>query len=276
MILLDFHAGSHGHFLEYVINAWLFNGPRLKEIFTNLGASHLIRQDNEYMAKKVVTANHYTEYSLPHATPTKIIRIGINNDWANWIYQINALARGGNISMGKKLQHLPGSIRANPNTLRQAFYARLNMLDGYQDIKIPWPKPLPGTNWLWQDVLSFDFPMESLFDLKELHTELHRLAGFLETTFVPDSELDNLLTDFLNKNQGWQYYTKSKQLVQDALTGKQNIKFNSDEVLQAFINSVLTKSFGLVGGTLFEDNVYPVDTDQLCNTVNYHLRNINQ
>jgi len=273
MILLDFDAGSHGHFLEYVINTWVFKGPRLKEVFTNIGASHLTRRDDEYMAKKVVTANHYSEYTISQETPHKVIRITINQDWANWIYQINILARGGNISLGKKLPNIPASIRANPNTLRQAFYAKFNMLDGYSDIKMPWPKPLPGTNWLWQDVPSFGFPMESLFDLTEFYNKLYQLADFLETTFVPDQELSNLLTEFLDKNQGWQYYIKSKQLVHSALTGGQPVKFDSDEILQAFINSIITKSTKMTDGKLFKDNEYPTDTNELWNAIDHYLKN---
>jgi hypothetical protein len=32
-IYLDFFSGSHGHFLEYVINTWLFKGPCVDNIF---------------------------------------------------------------------------------------------------------------------------------------------------------------------------------------------------------------------------------------------------
>ena len=41
MIWIDFHGSTHGHFLEYVINAWIMGMPRESQsVFTNTGACH--------------------------------------------------------------------------------------------------------------------------------------------------------------------------------------------------------------------------------------------
>ena len=90
-IYLDFFSGSHGHFLEYVINTWLFKGPRVNNIFNALGASHRIRSNSKYMVDRVVTAKHYSEFNINNDIPDQVIRISISHDYAKWIYQINII-----------------------------------------------------------------------------------------------------------------------------------------------------------------------------------------
>jgi hypothetical protein len=262
MIYLDFFSGSHGHFLEYVINTWLFKGPRVQHIFTNQGACHGIRNDQIYMQNRLVQSAHYSEFGRKLKNPTKLIRISINQNWTNWIYQINVVARAGDIPLEKKITQVPESIRSIPSEFRNNWYAKFNSAsNGY---------PLPG-NWVSPDIPVFNFPMESLFDTVSFYTELHKLAAFLKTTFVPDQELSVLLDEFLNQNQGWQYYTKSKQLVTAAFAIKK-IDFTSNEILQALINSMLSAAVGVFDGELFDNNDYPTNTLEIAELIAHHLQ----
>jgi hypothetical protein len=262
MIYLDFFSGSHGHFLEYVINTWLFKGPRVQNIFTNQGACHGIRNDRAYMQHRVVQSAHYSEFGIELKNPSKLVRISINQNWTNWIYQINVVARAGDIPLEKKITQVPESVRSVASEFRNDWYAKFNLINnGYNR---------PG-NWTRPDIPAFDFSMESLFDPVCFYTELYRLAAFLETTFVPDQELSTLLEEFLNQNQGWQYYTKSKQLATAAFAGKK-IEFTSDEILQALINSVLSSAVGVFDGELFDSNSYPSDTQELSKLITHHLQ----
>jgi hypothetical protein len=266
MIYLDFFSGSHGHFLEYVINTWLFKGPRVQNIFTSEGACHGIRSDRAYMQHRIIESAHYTEFGIKLKTPSKLIRISINQNWANWIYQINVVCRAGDIPLEKKITQVPESVRSVSREFRNDWYAKFNLIsNGYNR---------PG-NWVRNDIPAFDFPMESLFDPVEFYTQLRHLAKFLGATFVPDQQLSMLLDEFLNQNQGWQYYTKSKQLVTAAFAGKK-IEFVSDEILQALINSVLSSAVGMFDGKLFDSNHYPTDTQKLSELIAQHLQTFDQ
>jgi hypothetical protein len=117
--------------------------------------------------------------------------------------------------------------------------------------------------------------MESLFDPVNFYTELYKLAAFLGTTFVPDQELSMLLDEFLNRNQGWQYYTKSKQLAAAAFAGKK-IEFASDEILQSMINSILSSTVGVFDGKLFNNNDYPTNTLEISELITQHLQTFDQ
>lgn len=266
MIHLDFFGASHGHFLEYVINTWLLKGPRVPNIFTEHGSSHLIRSDTEYMAHRIVEAAHYTEFNMLNQSPTNLIRISINSDWGNWIYQINVMYRAGDVPSAQKIKLTPESVRNTPWEFRNEWYAKFNSTDhGYHC----------PSNWLWPNLSAFEFRMESLFDLVEFYDELHRLAKFLELTFVPDQELSNLLENFLIKNQGWQCYKESKQLVHAVMAGN-NVEFYSTEMSQALINSLLSKSIGIFDGELFSNNDYPTNTSQIWKIVDQHLKTFDQ
>jgi len=260
MIALDFFSGSHGHLMEYVINTWIFKGPRVPDIFTDLGTCHRIRKDSDYMDNKIVYAGHYTEFSKDLVSPTKVVRINIDNNWTNWVYQINVMARAGDIPLEKKLKLTDDDVRHSPSKLRNEWYSKFNSQDhGY---------PLP-TQWRWPDVPAFDFAMQSLFDPLEFYNNLYNLSEFLEMTFVPDQELYDLLQKFLELNQGWQYYKQSKNIVYAALAGK-NTVFDSNEISQALINSMLTKSVGMFDGVLFTDDAYPQNTEEIWKAVHHH------
>jgi hypothetical protein len=266
MIYLDFFSGSHGHFLEYVINTWLFKGPRVQNIFTAQGACHGIRKDQKYMQHRVIESAHYSEFGVELTNPSKLIRISINQNWTNWIYQINVMARAGDIPLEKKIIQMPESVRSESKEFRNNWYAKFNFAsNGYN---------CPG-NWIRSDIHAFDFPMESLFDPVNFYTELYKLAAFLETTFVPDQELSMLLDEFLYQNQGWQYYTKSKHLATAAFAGKK-IDFASDEILQAMINSILSSTVGVFDGKLFNNNDYPTNTLEISELVSQHLQTFDQ
>lgn len=267
MIKLDFFSGSHGHFLEYVINTWVFKGPKVNDIFTDLGTSHNIRKDVPYTASKIIHAGHYSEFDrLQASIPSKVVQITITEDWAKWIYQINVMARAGDIPMEKKVEQIPDHIRQGTKDLRRVWYSKFNFDDNSYT--------LPG-NWIWGNVPSFKFNMESLFDLENFYRDLYRLAEFLETTFVPDRELGILLTRFLDLNQGWQYYSRCKNLYLNSLTGN-NIEFSSDEILQALLNSMISRSIGVFDGKLFEDDSYPSNTNQVWKEIEQHLFTFDQ
>ena len=79
----------------------------------------------------------------------------------------------------------------------------------------------------------------------------------------------------MNQNQGWQYYTKSKQLTTAAFAGKK-IEFASDEILQAMINSILSSTVGVFDGKLFDSNDYPTNTLAVSELITQHLQTFDQ
>lgn len=261
MILLDFFSGSHGHFLEYVVNTWLFGGPKVPNLFTALGTSHGIRSHQQYEQQKIVCGGHYSEYNLFTVAPQKVIRISIDSNWGNYIYQINVMSRAGDIPIEKKIIQTSQLVRETPRLYRNEWFSKFNFKEnGYT---------LPG-NWRWPDLPAFEFRMESLFDHIEFYQELYRLSAYLEQSFRPDEDLSQTLQSFLDKNQGWQYWQKAKRIVEQTLLGN-SMSFDGDEILQALVNSILSQCVGVFDGVLFDADAYPTDTLQLQSALQQHL-----
>lgn len=252
MILLDFFSGSHGHFLEYVINTYIFKSTRVSDIFTEFGSSHGIRQDSSYMSNRAVHAAHYSEFNISQPiSPEKVVRISVASQMEKVIYQINVMYRAGDIPIEKKIKSIPESIRNSASQLRLDYFSKLNGR-GYQT----------PANWRWNDLPSYEFPMCSLFNLCDFYIELKKLAQFLEHSFNPDSSLTQIWQEFMQKNQGWQCWYNSQELLTKSLANE-NFDFTSDIWTQALLNYLLSQSIGICDGVLFDKDNYPSNTSQI-------------
>lgn len=263
MILLDYVSGSHGHFLEYVINTWIYKGPRVVDPFTVSGTAHQIDQNKSYMESRMVRAGHYTEFDYcSESTAAKVIRITINQYWSNWIYQINKQRRLGDAFLTQT--DLDNQDRSK--ILRNEWFAKLNQPEHGFRVLHQWRQWAPDT---------YDLPIESLFDIVHFYQALHDTAGFLNMTFVPDDELANVHKNFLSVNQGWQCFYQASYILKNCLTDTYH-EFDSDEMCQAMINSLLNKCVGICDGPLFEHNTYPTTSSGLKYFVDKHLAEFDQ
>ena len=79
MIPLDFVAGTHGHFIEYVLNRAIGYTTISFDPFTALGTSH--RRPKEYLHTRKIVCNHWFEIDPSViTTSSKIIRIIFDQD----------------------------------------------------------------------------------------------------------------------------------------------------------------------------------------------------
>jgi hypothetical protein len=76
MISIDFVAGTHGNFLEFVCNKFIAKQDINFLPFNHLGASHL--KSDQYRNHRVFIAKHYFELKIAHSS--KLVRILFNHD----------------------------------------------------------------------------------------------------------------------------------------------------------------------------------------------------
>lgn len=253
MILLDFYSGSHGHFLEYVINTYIFQGPRLKNIFTPLGTSHLPTHDVEYKKHQIVRCNHFSEFDIPSPQPAKVIRITISKFIEQVCYQINVDSRAGDIPQEKKIQQIPINIQTDPVALRNQYYSKLlDVNNGYC---------LPG-NWKWNNISIFEFEMINLYNLVDFYSGLRKIAHFVDHSFNPDESLHTIWKQFIDMNHGAQAWKTCQNLLEKSLAN-QSFQFQSTFIEQALLNSLLTNTIGICDGPLFTCAEYPTNTQDI-------------
>jgi hypothetical protein len=262
MVVLDFFSGSHGHFLEYVINTYIYRGPRVKNIFTELGTCHGIRQDTAYQQHQVVTAGHYSEFNRdPVRPPQQVIRITIDSDMENICYQLNVLCRAGDIPEDKKAQEINSDVRNSPAQFRMDYYFKfLSDRHGYK-------RP---NHWRWNDIDHYEFPMRSLYNALDFYSELQKLSQFLNYSFEPDPSLLQLWQDFCDKNHGLCAWTRCNEIYQQVMANK-NIHIKTTVAEQAILNWMLTRAVNIHDGALF-DSDYPSNTADIWKCVEQHLK----
>ena len=241
-VALDFAPGLHGHFLELVLNKYIygipFNGTHVFQPST--GAVHAINVNDEYQKSKVVLRNHYSYFKNPYPKETKKI-VFINNIPAlDFILLTNIyhrchpdsiMATDFNVEEIKKLHEQQTGCDSNLE-LRNNWFSKLNenhckVFSVKQNTLVP--------------VYSFDYA--SFFNLNNFCIELQKTARFLEKTFKFDTSLSDLWHDFMQRNQGWTLYQQAESILASTVS-KQPMLIPDDWKLHAYLNFRLSKKIG--------------------------------
>lgn len=266
MIKIDFHGSTHGHFLEYIANVYIMQTPgSTTSIFKkDTGSAH--NADNTYTSNRLIRCGHYSQpiYNLEIDDADTIIRIIMdsNNDDLFFVATTNLIYKAGDVGFDKQMTNIPGSIRQNAMAYRNNWYSKFNEKHLYSYQYKEFANIKNNT---------FKFPFESFFNFKNLCTILNDLAFFLNQTFFPDDSLYVLWKEFIERNQGWQSYTKCNLIIQDIFNNKNRELDNLTIIEEALINYNLSKICRIYNGAMFNNPVYPQNTQDIYKEIQDHL-----
>ena len=253
-LLLDYYSGSHGNFLEYLVNRFIFKVPRVENIFTKLGTCDILRQIPEYGHARMLQSEHYSEFG--HPTPDvikKVVRIVVAGYQEKICYQINVDCRAGDIPAEKKALAMPDELKKSSSQLRQTYYAKLKFEEnGYC---------FPGS-WLDLGHDVYNFPMGDLYNFQKLLIQLNKLSNFLECTFNPGPELAKVWQQFIDRNHGLQAWQKVETILFHTMSNH-DWEFVATPWEQALINLQLSEIVNIADGPLFDNDLYPTNTQQI-------------
>jgi hypothetical protein len=272
MILLDYSPGTHGHFLEFVINRYIFNVDfSIDSIFqSTTGSAHVINIDKTYQQNRVVISGHYSSLlncKKYRKDASKIIFVKHNPKF-DFVLLTNFFHRCHGDAMGKDANaelimayHKEGMATdaTSDKDLRGNWFAKLN------------ERHFVNTEKRAQtDILVFDFNFDSFFDLTHFLYELRRVADYLDMTFKFDVSLVELWNEFIDRNQGYQAYTLGNKLLTHVYNNTSaNIPNNWQ--LHAYMNCVIANAFRLYDGELFESELYPTNTQYIHKIILDHI-----
>lgn len=270
IIAIDFAPGMHGHFLEYVINRFIYNVPHtIDNIFQKTGAAHRINHDPVYRLNKAVTRGHYSFFGNDYPkTVQQVIWIEPCKR-LDFALLVNVFERCSpeaaiddvNAENIKKLQlDFMSSNGTSELELRQNWYAKLKE---YHNEKISLTKKET-------DLPVFDFDYESFFSLSDFLEELDKTASFLSMTLKFDLELVKLWQQFIDKNLGYQLHNKANDLL-DKIISNTHDTIESDWRLHAYLNFRISEIFRLHDGILFEQEEYPTTTVEIHDLIVKHI-----
>ena len=269
-INLDFAPGLHGHFLELVLNKYIYEVPFNGTVFQSTGAVHAINVEKEYQANKIVYAGHYSTFGTPVGKDVdKLIFINhcASLDFVlltNIYYRCHpdtVLVKDFDVAVINTF-HEEQMHQSQGISFKNQWFARLSertfqtALIKNQNLKFP----------------TYYFDFKSFFSLPDFCIELQKTAHFLEQTFKFDQSLGNLWQEFMDKNQGWKLYQQAESILTATLTGH-NESIPKDWKLHAYLNFRLSKIFDIYDGIMYYDDTYPTTTDDLLQIVQEHISN---
>lgn len=271
IVAVDFAPGLHGHFLELVINKYIFGIPYNKEVFQSSGAVHVINTDQVYQSTKLANCGHYSSFEYAYPLDVQKIVFIKHAPALDIVLLTNIFHRCHPDAVSVEDFNFKEILAVHESTMAQGSRSDI-------DFRKDWFSKLTERHFELTDKIPvtelpvFDFDYSSFFDLPSFCNELKRTSKFLNSTFLFDQSLVDLWNDFIQRNQGWQLYTQSQDLLTKTLSGI-HAPIPNDWKLHAYLNYHVGKLFELYDGDLHDNPVYPTTTTQLLNIITQHIKN---
>jgi hypothetical protein len=272
--IVDFAPGLHGHFLEYVLNRYIFGiGSDTDSVFHSSGSAHGINTDLTYQANKQVHRGHFSAFGHQYLSQTEKV-VFIKHDprldfvlLTNIYYRCHPNAVNQSDFNSQEIEQMQESMMfvGSDAELKNNWYSKLMERHFELTEKVP-ATDLP--------VLHFDFG--TFFSLDSFLEEINRTAHFLEHTFQFDSSLVDLWHEFVRRNQGLALSRESELLFTQICQGTRAPILN-DWKLHAFLNYKISKTFDLHDDPkLFGLDSYPESTRQVHGIIMEHVINFDK
>jgi len=265
MIAIDFSPSLHGHFLEYIINRYIFNCVKIVDVFEESGASDIIETNKEYQDSLIAKCDHYSEFNkeYPHGTTSVIyIKHTERYDFVSFVNSFYRVFDRTNIKENSPQDifkfHISNLEATSECDMRNRLYTKLfkrHFDELYSKKKTDTP------------VCNFEFG--SFFTLHEFISSLRIIADFLNKQLIFNNNLVKDWSKFIKVNQGYQYLLIGETLVDSIIKGK-NVLIEDNVFIHAYINCQLSHAFPIYTGSIFDDEKYPQSTLEVHNLINEH------
>lgn len=265
MIKIDYFAGMHGSFLEYVVNIFIMRTvPSEADILTGLGTAH--NTSDNYHENKVVYSHPYSIWNREFNSSDRVIRISAdyNNDDLFFTILTNAVIRVDDRGFDGYISNIRSNIVNSRAQHRNFWYDRLANRSSYRDMDFFYNpnifQPVPN------DV--FEFSYESFQSLPYFFKEMSRLAFWLDQTFYPCEELCSLWRRWIDKNQGVISSNKCSKILESIFSNNDS-NIDCTVLEEAWLNFNLSKISRTYEGEMFSNDQYPSNTQYIHSLLTY-------
>lgn len=276
LVAVDFSMGQHGHFLDFLINRYIFCVPMsIDNIFQNTGSAHLINTDQVYLDNKLTRRLHFSYWNKNYPENTTHAVFIKHNPELNIVLMTNILHRC----------H-PDAMKAEQFSEEEIVkytskFFNLEGLDDHQR-RLKWFDDLEQNNVpvqlrpLVSDVPCLNFGFECFFDLESLIGEMKRTADFLNRRFYFDNSLTNNWNTFMKMNQGYNLYQTANDIFQHIVNDTDK-EIANDWKLHAYLNHKLVRYFELYEQPeLFHSGTYPTNAREIYQLIKHRVDNFDQ
>jgi hypothetical protein len=278
---IDFFGGTHGHYLELVINHAIDGNSYdiSNNQFNANGACHVKSKDESY--KPITRAGHWSYDNIPFNDNDLVIRIQVESDHF-LIAMINSFLRAGDQTLDlvdlhnqtyEKMSNLPklkfflkmlsdnhGQAESySRQVLRHYFYSMFAVPEYGVDTFNQWAPACYVHN----------FKFSSFFSLEKFYVELQRIAQFVNLEFTPSTQMVELHRQFIEKNQGWQSYEKCSKIIQSIIE-QQTVDLNLNIVEEAWLDWRISQIFNIYDLECLKQDSTPSTTSTIIKEINKH------
>jgi hypothetical protein len=261
-ISIDFVGGTHGNFLEYILNRLVLGDKiHLDNLFTELGTSH--NKTWEYYQKRIVEAHHYTVRHLD--TLDNIISIRYNEDDLLGLMSCS-LYRSGDFKINDNFLHvdtynkLSGDYTFLIEEINQSYDVKLSANNPdcpryilREFFKFAFKDPSISGFMRIQNNISypphkkvFYFPLTSFYDINKLKESLCEIKDFFNLPEFVEFNLESLHRPFLEKMQPFLVLKKQADNLIFDVTQKKHRPIESLTLFQeSYINGILEKKYNI-------------------------------
>jgi hypothetical protein len=276
---IDFFGGTHGNFLELIINVFVckHNFDFTKPIFNENGACHLKKLRSDY--KSSIELGNYSYSNKPFSHDDLVIEVHVDPDWM-LAALTNSLVRAGDYVVDLKDLHINSIKKLSclqkatyflkdlttehgiqekypKNVIRNYFYAKFIMPEHGIDI----------FNNFKSTTKKIIFPISAFYSLEQLCIHLNQIAFFLQENFYPDERLIKVFNEFIVRNQGYHSQLKCNNIMTNILNNTSMDITDCNILEQAWINYRIAQIFRCYDHPLLIAEEYPTNTMQIANIV---------
>lgn len=272
---IDYFGGTHGNFLELMINLFIYQVEYTKDDFFNEnGACH--RKHDNPLYKPKIKCEHYSYNNVPVDNKDNIIEIHCSDD-DMLLALTNSLLRAGIPDGGEliDLDHLERDTISKLSKFPKAGLL-LNDLINEHGVQTNYPRatirnyfyskfdnPEYGVNIFNNfnnQCSTMIFPISAFFNLEDFYLNLNKCAFFLNMNFYPDSRTVAIWEKFVEVNQGYHSQEKCDQVMSHILSGKSMNISNLNLLEEAWILYRLSQIFRCYDHPLLNVDQFVTDT----------------
>lgn len=271
---IDYFGGTHGNFLELIINLFIYQiNYNEDQLFNKNGACHVKDSSLNYFTK--IKCMHYSYYDIPFGADDRVIEITCKEN--NMLIALtNSLLRAGDEVIDisnleretiKKLSVLP-KARLLLNDLIKEHGEQLNyprsVIRNYFYSKFDNPDfGINLFNNFQHQGPTLAFPFDAFFNLEDFFLNLNKCAFFLNMNFYPTDQTVKIWKKFIEVNQGYHSQQKCNQIMHYILTNQSMDISNINLVEEAWILYRLSQIFRCYDHPLLNVDQFVTDTKEI-------------
>lgn len=256
-VQIDFVAGSHGNFLEYMCNKFIAQVPMDFNPFNALGASH-VKPSKLIQSSMPFRANHYSNLNKPIGD--NVVKISISYDDLLPLSSV-CLLRAGDSNIDVYLLELDTYNKLKGGYFEDYLY---QLTAAYPDLKLTAESPDCPRHILREffkfgfkdpsifgfikkakelkyqsNVNVFDFSFDSFYSTDRFISKFSSLADWYGSKLTNLDKILEIHTEFINKQIFKDHKSQCDSII-NAVKSGQHIEFSNLTVLQeGYINAVL-------------------------------------